>query len=98
MARFEFVSDGRTFTCERESSPATPGTQWWWLKVSGDGQRYAAFHSKPGDTQATVKPRLVAYYTKLLEDRARPPAPRVPWGRRPGAVVAAAATETPVET
>ena len=91
MGRFEFTEDGRTFTCERESSPATPGTQWWWLRVSGDALRYAAFHSKAGDTQASIKPRMVAYYAQVLADRARPPAPRPGWGRRPGAPVAAVA-------
>jgi hypothetical protein len=98
MGRFEFVEDGRTFTCERDSSPATPGTQWWWLRVSGDSLRYAAFTSKPSDTQAQVKPRMIAYYTQILADRARPPAPRSPWGRRPAAPAPgapAAETATP---
>ena len=91
MGRFEFTEDGRTFTCERESSPATPGTQWWWLRVSGDALRYAAFTAGAKDTQASVKPRMIAYYTQILVDRARPPAPRSPWGRRPGAAAPAAA-------
>ena len=52
--------------------------------------RYAAFHSKAGDTQASIKPRMVAYYAQVLADRARPPAPRPGWGRRPGAPAAAA--------
>ena len=98
MGRFEFVEDGRTFSCERETSPATPGTQWWWLRVSGDTLRYAAFVARPGDTQATVKPRMVAYYVQILADRARPPAPRSAWGRRPSAPAAAVpAVVEPVE-
>lgn len=81
MGRFEFSEGGRTFTCERGSSPATPGTTWWWVNVSGDGQRYAAFHTKAGDSQASVKPRIIAYYEQVLADRARPPIPRTSFGR-----------------
>lgn len=97
MGRFEFVEDGRTFSCERESSPATPGTQWWWLRVSGDTLRYAAFTAGPKDTEKTVKPRMIAYYTQILADRARPPAPRSPWGRRPAAAATPAPATTPTE-
>ena len=93
---FEFADGDRVFTCERGSSPATPGTQWWWVKVTGDGQRYAAFPSKAGDSRANVEPRILAYYTQLLADRARPPAPRPGWGgRRPGAPNASATTAAP---
>jgi hypothetical protein len=97
MGRFEFIDDGRTFTCERDSSPATPGTQWWWLRVSGDALRYAAFTAKASDTQASVKPRMIAYYTQILADRARPPAPRSPWGRRPSTGTPAAAAAPAAE-
>src|SRR5882672_8268475 len=94
MGRFEFSEGGRTFTCERGSSPATPGTQWWWVNVSGDGQRYAAFVSKSGDSRANVQPRILAYYTQLLADRARPAIPRSSFGRPRQAPQPAAATET----
>ncbi len=72
MEFIEFESDGRTLTCRRASSPATPGTVWWWLAVSTETQRYAAFRAEPTDTPANVRPRIEAYYTKLLEDRAKP--------------------------
>jgi len=82
MKELRFEDGGRTFTCVAESCRATPDTVWWWINVSGDGQRYAAFHRKSTDTAASVKPRVVAYYEKLLADRARPPEPRVHWAQR----------------
>ena len=85
MSQFQFSEGGRTFTCDRGSSAATPDTLWWWVNVAGDSNRYAAFVSKPSDTQRSVRPRIVAYYEQLLADRARPPAPRAAWGRRPAA-------------
>ena len=105
MGPFEFTQSDRVFKCERGPSPATPGIQWWWVKVSNDNNRYAAFHSKPGDSRSNLEPRIVAYYDQLLADRARPPAPRVGWGRKPAAAAtpgaappadgAAAAPEAP---
>ena len=84
MNQLTFEDDGRTFTCEAAASMATPDTIWWWVKVSGDGQRYAAFHKAKGDTATSVKQRIVAYYAKVLADRARPPLPRPQFGRPPG--------------
>lgn len=72
MQAVEFQDGGRTFTCEAGSSPATPGTLWWWVTISGEGQRYAAFRTQPGDTPASLRPRVLAYYAKLLADRERP--------------------------
>ena len=77
----EFVDDGRTFSCRRGPSPATPGTNWWWLTISGESQRYAAFRAEPGDTATNLPPRIVAYYAQLLVDRARPRELRTPWSR-----------------
>ena len=94
MNQFEFESQGKEFRCERGPSPATPGTLWWWLKVSGENQRYAAFRSEKGETEAKLKARVIAYYEQLLVDRARPPAPRPNWSqRKPGAPAPAAAPE-----
>jgi hypothetical protein len=84
MNQLSFESEGRTFTCEAASSQATPDTIWWWVSVSGDSMRYAAFHKAKGDTAANVKSRVIAYYEKVLADRARPPLPRPQWGRPPG--------------
>ena len=84
MNQFTFEDEGRTFTCEAAASMATPDTVWWWVKVSGDGQKYAAFHKAKGDNLANLKPRVIAYYEKVLADRARPPLPRPTFGRPPG--------------
>ncbi len=82
MKELRFEDGGRTFTCVAESSRATPDTVWWWVNITGDGQRYAAFHRKSSDTAASVRPRIIAYYEKLLADRARPPEPRAHWAQR----------------
>jgi len=79
----EFQDDGRTFTCRAESSPATPETTWWWMSVTGESQRYAAFRTQPDDTAPNLRTRIIAYYAQLLADRARPQEVRVGWGRRP---------------
>jgi hypothetical protein len=84
MAAFdsvEFESEGRTLTCRRGPSPATPGTDWWWLTVSGESQRYAAFRTEPGDTAKNLPPRIIAYYAQLLADRARPREFKPAWSR-----------------
>ncbi|HEY8174567.1 MAG TPA: hypothetical protein VIF32_02650 [Gemmatimonadaceae bacterium] len=81
MNKLEFEDSGRTFTCEAATSRATPDQMWWWVNVSGDALRYAAFHKKAGDTATSLKPRIIAYYEKVLADRARPPLPRPTWGQ-----------------
>jgi hypothetical protein len=78
----EFENDGRTFTCQAESSPATPDTLWWWIRVTGESQRYAAFRREPGDTAPNLRPRVLAYYAQLLVDRARPREIRTGWAQR----------------
>jgi hypothetical protein len=82
MNQLTFEDAGRTYTCEAASSRATPETVWWWVSVSGDGQRYAAFHKAKGDTASSVKAKIIAYYEKVLADRARPPEPRATWLQR----------------
>jgi hypothetical protein len=83
MDFLEFKDDGRTLTCRSASSPATPGTTWWWLTVSDESQRYAAFRTESGDTAENLRPRVLAYYAQLLADRARPREIRPHWsGRR----------------
>jgi hypothetical protein len=77
----EFEDEGRTLTCRSGPSPATPGTNWWWLKVSSESQRYAAFRTEPGDTPTNLRPRILAYYAQLLVDRARPREIRTGWSR-----------------
>jgi hypothetical protein len=82
MNFMEFEDNGRTLTCQSASSPATPGTSWWWLKVTGESQRYAAFRTEAGDTPENLRPRIVAYYEQLLVDRARPRETRLSWAER----------------
>jgi hypothetical protein len=79
----EFQDGDRTFTCRAASSPATPGTLWWWISITGESQRYAAFRTEADDTSPNLRPRVLAYYAQLLADRARPREIRAPWGRRP---------------
>ena len=93
MDFMQFENDGRTLTCRKASSPATPGTNWWWLEVTGESQRYAAFRSEPTDTPENLRPRIVAHYANLLAERARPQEFRPRWGGRPKTVVPAAPAE-----
>jgi hypothetical protein len=86
MDFMEFEDEGRTLTCRRASSPATPGTDWWWLSVSTESQRYAAFRAEETDTPANLRSRIQAYYTQLLVDRARPREIRPKTWGRPAAV------------
>lgn len=80
----EFQDGERKFTCRRASSPATPGTVWWWVSVTGESQRYAAFRAEAGDTPPNLQPRILAYYAQLLADRERPREIRPHWtNRRP---------------
>ena len=84
MARFDFLQfedEGRTLTCRSGPSPATPGVNWWWLEVTGESQRYAAFRAESSDTADNLSPRIIAYYTQLLADRARPREFRQPWSK-----------------
>jgi hypothetical protein len=76
------IEDGeRTLTCRSGPSPATPGTNWWWMNVSGESQRYAAFRAERDDTPENLAPRIRAYYAQLLADRARPREIRPRWSR-----------------
>jgi hypothetical protein len=81
MDFLEFENNGRTLTCRSASSPATPGTTWWWLDVTGESQRYAAFRTAPDDTPENLRPRILASYEQLLIDRARPREFKPRWSR-----------------
>jgi hypothetical protein len=82
MNALEFREGDRTFTCKAESSPATPGTLWWWVSITGESQRYAAFRTAEGDGPANLPPRIVAYYAQMVADRERPREIRTHWGKR----------------
>jgi hypothetical protein len=83
MKALEFQEGDRTFTCKAESSPATPGTLWWWVSITGESQRYAAFRTEEGDAPLNLRPRIVAYYAQMVADRERPREIRTHWGKRP---------------
>jgi len=85
MDFMEFEDNGRKLTCRSASSPATPGTTWWWVTITGESQRYAAFRTGAGDTPENLQPRVVAYYEQLLADRARPREIRPHWSNRSAA-------------
>lgn len=91
MESMDFTDGERTFTCRAEGSKATPGMLWWWVNVTGEASRYAAFRAEPGDTVPTLRPRIVAYYEEILAIRARPPITRMHWSQRRQVAVAAAA-------
>ena len=93
MDFMQFEDEGRTLICRRASSPATPDTLWWWLTVSTESQRYAAFRAEPDDTPENLRPRVIAYYKQLLVDRERPREIRAHWSSRNAAKKAA--PETP---
>lgn len=82
MKLMEFKDGDRVFVCRAESSPATPRTLWWWISVTGESSRYAAFHAESGDTEARLRPRILAFYQQMLADRARPPMVRQHWAQR----------------
>jgi hypothetical protein len=92
MERLEFMEGERTFTCRAEVSTATPGTLWWWVSVTGESSRYAAFRAETGDTARSLRPRVLAYYEELLAVRARPPVTRSHWSQRRREESAAKAT------
>jgi hypothetical protein len=91
MERMDFTDGDRTFTCRAEGSAATPGTLWWWVSITGESSRYAAFRAEAGDTALALRPRVVAYYEELLAVRARPVVTRAHWSQRRRAESAAKA-------
>jgi len=94
MKLIEFQDGDKTFTCEAKTSPATPGTVWWWMSVTGESQRYAAFRAEAGDTKANLRERILAYYANLLVERERPREVRGPWNQRRNMQPAAAPAVT----
>jgi hypothetical protein len=100
MKAFNFDHDGRTFECTAEKRTTAPTSTWWWFAVSRDQQRYAPFEVAKGDTEASVKKRIIAYYDDLLWRRAQPVVPRQHWARRgrPPGSGATPAVVPPVES
>jgi hypothetical protein len=78
---FTFEHGGRTYSCSTEKRKTPPAGTWWWFTVSSDSNRYAPFEAVSGDTQASIRTRIVAYYEHRLWARAQPAAPRQHFGR-----------------
>jgi hypothetical protein len=81
---FTFEAGGRTYTCTPEKGAAPLQGTWWWFGVSNDPNRYAAFEAAKGDTEHSVRTRIVAWYERRLWVRAQPAVPRERFGRPPG--------------
>jgi hypothetical protein len=93
IGAFTFEEGGRTYRCAIEERKTEPAGRWWWFSVSHDPQRYAPFEAVAGDTESSVRSRIVAYYEHRLWVRAQPPAPRERFsgpGRPPNAAKKAA--------
>jgi hypothetical protein len=69
--KFSFAAGDRKYTCRVESL-AGRTEAWWWFEVSGDAQRYAPFQAARGDTEESVRTRIVSYYENMLVRRAEP--------------------------
>ena len=92
MKEMEFTHGDRKFTCRAEGSAASPATLWWWVNVTGESSRYAAFRAEAGDTARSLRPRIISYYEELLAIRARPPLPRSHWSQKRTPQAAASGT------
>jgi hypothetical protein len=66
---FDFVDGGRTYTCRVEEASGGREDAWWWFGVAGDNGRYAPFRADVGDTEDSVRARIVAYYEGHLARR-----------------------------
>jgi len=83
LGAFAFEEGGRTYTCKPATHDTPPEGTWWWFSVSNDSQRYAPFEAAPGDTQRTVRARIVTWYERHLWVRSQPAVPHERY-RRPG--------------
>lgn len=76
-----FEHGGRTYVCTVETLRKSPGEPRWWFSVSGDEQRYAPIEAAAGDTPASVRSRIIAFYENRLWVRAQPPVGRLRFGQ-----------------
>jgi hypothetical protein len=92
--KFSFAEGDRKYQCRVEGPTGGRTETWWWFEVSGDTHRYAPFHAASGDTEASVRDRILAYYVNVLARRSEPAASWHNRGnRRPGAAVAPPASD-----
>ena len=66
---FDFVDGGRMYKCRVEEPDRGAREAWWWFGVAGDGSRYAPFRADVGDTEASVRARVIAYYENRVTRR-----------------------------
>jgi len=67
---FDFEDGGRAYQCHVEEQERRGcGEAWWWFGVSGDDNRYAPFRADTGDTEVSVRSRVVAYYEDRVSRR-----------------------------
>ena len=88
---FSFSEGDRKFQCRVEGPTSGRKEAWWWFEVSGDSHRYAPFHAASGDTEASVRARIVTYYLNMLARRLEP---ATSWHNRSNRPAAAATTPT----
>ena len=81
--QFDFMDQGRTFSCSVEAPTHVGMGPWWFFKLDSESNtRYAPFEASAGDTLESVKTRVIAYYAELLATRARPAHARPAWVKR----------------
>ena len=98
MKEFVFDDAGRTFTCTVEAPAHAGMPPWWWFHLDGEKTtRYAPFAASDSDTNQSVKKRVIEYYAKLLEIKARPVHQRPTWHKpvRPADAAPAIAPAAP---
>jgi hypothetical protein len=79
---FSFTDGDKTYSCTIGNLGSARAESWWWFAVAGDRQRYAPFRVEPGDTESSVRGRIIAYYGDLLARRSAPAVPRQRWSDR----------------
>lgn len=80
LGAFTFEEGGRTYECTPEVRGDPSRGSRWWFTVSNDPQRYARFEVAAGDTQKSVRARIVEYYEHRLWVLAQPVVPRNGFG------------------
>ena len=76
IGAFDFEAGGRRYSCAPETREALLEGTWWFFSVSNDSNRYAAFEAAPGDTQQSVRTRMVTWYERRLFLKSQPEPPR----------------------
>lgn len=99
MKEFEFIDDGRTFSCSVETPRHEGMRPWWFFQLDCEkNTRYAPFEASATDTPRSVKKRIIAYYAELQAIKARPAYVRPAWRKpdRPAAAATASENAAPL--